>query len=190
MVAVATPLSNEPRRVIAWGLGFSAGALTAGLAVTLILELLHSAVSPVPDGVLKAACVAVCAYLAWCDLRNRTPSMMRQTPKSAMDTLPIGVTGFAWGLDLSLPGTTIRLCSLTWAALALAIMWPSASRIGGLAYAVTLVVGVGLLTVIGVMKSSNRPMACRSAYGAIARTSGGLLVGVAALLGGAMIHGS
>ena len=114
MAGVAGPMMRRTRAGAARFLaGLTVGGIAGGLVLSLPVYLLGSAltsVMPLTGRVLLLA--AICAVLAWADLRHRTPHVWRQVPQGLVRTLPPGSLGVVWGFDLGLLFTTQKTTSL------------------------------------------------------------------------------
>jgi hypothetical protein len=125
MVGVTSPLFRRGdvrggRNLAIW---YVVGTALAGTAVFLVLKAASVGVSAVPAGpryLGLGACVAVLLVL---DLLGRTPRVNRQTPQR-LRTLPPGVRGFLWGLDIAAQFTTIKVTSLVWVLMLLCVADP------------------------------------------------------------------
>jgi hypothetical protein len=141
--APGQPPDRRPAILLALGFTVSAFALYAALSFAGS-RLLGDVGSTTGGRLVAAAFVAV--LLGVDALRARRPgaiglSCRRQTPKSLEPRHGLSRAALLWGLDAGLVVTTIRVTSLSWAALAVAFLglvpWWS-----GLAYALGFTVPV------------------------------------------------
>jgi hypothetical protein len=129
-------------------LGFNVSAIALYAALSLAGSWLIGDVGSTTGGRLVAA--ALVALLLLLDaLRARRPGAMglscrRQTPKSLEPRYGLSRAALVWGLDAGLVVTTIRVTSLSWAALAVTFLglvpWWS-----GLAYGLGFTVPVAAM---------------------------------------------
>src|SRR5439155_5294547 len=125
MVGVTSPLFRGGdvrggRNLAFW---YVVGTALAGTAVFLVLKALSIGASAVPAGpryLGLGVCVAVLLVL---DLLGRTPRVNRQTPQR-LRTLPPGMRGFLWGVDIGTQFTTIKVTSLVWVLMLLCVADP------------------------------------------------------------------
>lgn len=143
----------QPRRgpALLLALGFAISALaiygTAHAVGGLTLGWLRG------TGLAFALASAILAALLAMDLGLlglRVPMLRRQTPQRYMYKFNPELTAFLWGLDTGLAVTTIRVSSLTWAGMALAVVglvpwWAGAAY--ALGFVVPLLVSVLLIPV-------------------------------------------
>ncbi|MGW1105327.1 hypothetical protein [Streptomyces sp. NPDC002540] len=124
--------------------GLFAGEVIAATLMSPVVYVIGAGLAVlVPHTGLQVVMAAVAVILGVADLLNRTPHIWRQVPQSLVRTHPPGMLGLSWGFDLALLFTTQKTTSLTWAALAAALLLhPSFSWL----YLVGMAV-VGVLTI-------------------------------------------
>jgi hypothetical protein len=127
MVGVTSPLLQADRRRAARLLaGYAFGTAAASLLLLSLLTPVARAVQSAAPGWARGGLAAmVVLALAVLDLLGRTPHLDRQTPQMLVRLLPTGragAAGVAWGFDIGLLFTTIKVSSLMWAALAWAML--------------------------------------------------------------------
>jgi hypothetical protein len=141
MAGVAGPMMRWERPAAARFLvGFSVGAVAAGLVLALAALLLGRALNAlVPDDARAALVAAICVLFGVADLLNRTPHVWRQVPQALVRVLPPGFLGVVWGFDIGLLFTTQKAVSLMWAAVAaVVLLHPAAAPV--------LLVGMALVS--------------------------------------------
>jgi hypothetical protein len=141
MAGVAGPMMRWERAAAARFLvGFSIGAVAAGLVLALVALLLGRALNAlVPDDARAALVAAICVLFGVADLLNRTPHVWRQVPQALVRVLPPGFLGVVWGFDIGLLFTTQKAVSLMWAAVAAVVLLHPAA-------APALLVGMALVS--------------------------------------------
>ncbi len=144
MVGVTSPLMltvpSRGRRLMA---GFVAGHLCGAIILTAVLYLVGSIIVALANASVRlAAFGAIMVALGLADVAGRTPSLRRQTPQSLVRALPPFSLGLAWGFDIGLSVTTIRVTSILWGVLAYGVLLhPKALPILMAVY-----IGVGLMS--------------------------------------------
>ncbi|WP_163509069.1 hypothetical protein [Fodinicola acaciae] len=116
------------------GTGLAAVALLAGVS---LMSSAYALISPRLGYGIVAVAVGTLLVL---DIFGRTPHLDRQTPQR-LAVLPAPVRGLLWGLDIGLLFTTIKVTSLVWVMLVLAVADP-ATAVAGIAifYVATLLI--------------------------------------------------
>jgi hypothetical protein len=156
MVGVTSPLLRADRRRAARLLaGYASGTAAATLLLlALLTPVARAAQSAAPGWARGGLAAMVVLALAALDLLGRTPHVDRQTPQLLVRLLPsgrAGAAGLAWGFDIGLLFTTIKMSSLLWAALAWAMLLDASALplVLGVYASVTIALHVTLSLVAG-----------------------------------------
>ncbi|MDQ2828064.1 MAG: hypothetical protein M3Y74_03330 [Chloroflexota bacterium] len=156
MIGAITPLVQVVDKRTRWLralMWYAAGALMGSMAFGATLGWLGSVLPPAahsPGALLVVALAGI--VLALCDFglgRTSTPTLRRQTYPGWWHMLGPPRALFLWGVDLGLGFTTIRVASLYWivvlVAVALATPATGAAIFGAYGIALALNLGLGVL---------------------------------------------
>lgn len=158
MVGVTSPLirNGKTRDGVALFGWYVMGTAFAGSIVFTGLSIISLGVSAVlPAGaryLLLAFCVGVLLVL---DVFGKTPHVSRQTAQRLVD-LPPSVRGFAWGLDIGLLFTTIKVTSLVWVLLLLSVAYPRHALVAVFAFYVAYLLTESVATIFDIALGSAR----------------------------------
>lgn len=146
LVKAAPREHTDSAAIVAFGVGALASASVVGSVLGLLSWLLRL------NQVERASLVAVplvCVLLAVCDLWARTPTIRRQTC-STWWYAPGLASWVAWGLDLGLGFSTLRVTSLYWALIVTVMLLVPADAAPFVvaAYGLGLVLNVWLGTIL------------------------------------------
>lgn len=176
MIGVITPLVKGLAGGWRWRMAltaFGAGALTSGFLTAVVLRAMVTPVRGFGAAEARWAAIALVPLLVYfiaADLAIgslKPPSVRRQTSPEWRHYMPLPTLWFAWGVDLGTGFTTIRVTSLYWACLAIALLEldPWAAALVPISYAIGVVVGIGTATaIVSRSHSDSADALVRSAY--------------------------
>ncbi|WP_238005281.1 hypothetical protein KZZ52_17225 [Dactylosporangium sp. AC04546] len=112
-------LRHDRAGAVRFMLGLLVGGLVGSLVLAVPVYLLGRLFEELLSGPVRAVVfVVVVLTFGVVDLTLRTPHVQRQVPQSLVRTMPPGVLGLVWGVDLAMLFTTQKTTSFVWVALA------------------------------------------------------------------------